>query len=246
MKGFIYGLICPIRNEIRYIGLTKKTPEKRLSQHLMESKYYKRKGKYLNKKHNWLNKLIEMNIEKEIKVVVLEEIEYGNNIDILSEREIYWISVYKNLSNSTDGGEGVLNLSEDARKRISITNSGEKNGMYGKRIKRTKEQKKKLSLSLKNSNKLKESRSSNEYRKKISNYRSKPVFLLNDKLEIVMEFKNSTICADYFGFTRGNIKNAISSLRKVGKSMKNKYWVIRKENYEESINKIREKINLYN
>jgi hypothetical protein len=105
---------------------------------------------------------------------------------------------------------------------------------------------KKLSLSLKNSNKLKESRSSNEYRKKISNYRSKPVFLLNDKLEIVMEFKNSTICADYFGFTRGNIKNAISSLRKVGKSMKNKYWVIRKENYEESINKIREKINLYN
>jgi len=38
MKGFIYGLICPIRNEIRYIGLTKKTPEKRLSQHLMDGR----------------------------------------------------------------------------------------------------------------------------------------------------------------------------------------------------------------
>lgn len=244
MKGFIYGLICPIRNEIRYIGLTKKTPEKRLSQHLMESKYYKRKGKYLNKKHNWLNKLIEMNIEKEIKVVILEEIEYENNIDILSEREVYWISVYKNLSNSTDGGEGVLNLSEDARKRISIANSGEKNGMYGKRVKRTIYQREKISESLRKSDKLKESRKSIDYREKISNYFSTPIYLLNENLEIVMEFKNSTVCADYFGFTRGNIKNAVRSLRKIGKSREKKYWVVRKEKYEESVIKIKEKLNL--
>lgn len=48
-----------------------------------------------------------------------------------------------------------------------------------------------------------------------------------------MEFKNTTKCADYFGYTRGNVKNA---------RIVRKYWVVRQNKLEESIELINIKI----
>jgi group I intron endonuclease len=227
MKGFIYGLICPISGKIKYIGLTKKDPIKRLSAHITETKYYIKKGLFLNRKHTWIKKLINLEICDKIKIEILEECEF----DILAEKEIFWINEYKkfDITNSTDGGDGVFNLSDDARKRISNANSGEKNGMYGKRMNRTKEQKEKLSQSLKDSQKLKDSRNSKEYKEKISNVTSIPILVLDENREIVFEFKNCRECAEYFNCTKGNIANAIRFNRQIGKGKSYKYWVIKKE-----------------
>jgi len=233
-KGVIYGLICPLSNKVRYVGLTKKCPIKRLSAHITESKYYKKTGKFLNKKHNWLNKLINLGLDTEIKIEIIEYCDF----DILSEREIYWISIYEELTNSTNGGDGVLNLSDDARRRISKANSGENNGMYGKRFKRSEQQRDNLSKSLINSDKLKESRNSKEYKDKLSKHFSIPILLLDMEYNIVMEFKSSKDCADHFGYTHSNISNAVRDIRKIGKGKKSKYWVVRKENYKESIKSI--------
>jgi hypothetical protein len=242
-KSYIYGLVCPISESIRYIGKTKQNLEFRLKSHIRESKYYKSKNKNLSHKHRWINKLISENIISDLKIILIEEVSFDN--DITNEREKYWISVYNNitnLTNSTDGGDGVLNLREESKKKISFANSGEKNGMFGKRFTMSEEKKKKLSNSLKNSDKLKRSKQNPEFKKKISDSLSIPILILNQKFEIVMEFKNCRECSEYFNYTVGNIKNAIRFYRIIGKSMSEKYWIVRKNNYEESIKIIKEKI----
>ncbi len=224
-KGFIYGLICPRSRKIKYVGLTKKDPNKRLSGHINETKYYIKIGRFLNKKHTWIKKLIDLKLINSIEIQILEVCDYM----ILKDREIYWISKYKEeIVNSTDGGDGVFNLSDDAKLRISKANSGENNGMYGRRMSRTEEQKNKLSQSLKNSDKLKESRKSNEYREKISNVTSIPILVLDNNYKIVFEFKNCRECAEYFNCTKGNIANAIRFNRQIGKGKSDKYWVKKK------------------
>ncbi len=227
-EGFIYGLVCPIDNIIKYIGLTKKNPSKRLSAHLTETKYYIKNNMFLNKKHTWLRKLINLEVDNLIEIKIIERCVY----DKLAEREIFWISEYKdNIVNSTSGGDGVIDLSEDARNRISKANSGEKNGMYGRRMTRTKEQKDRLSQSLKSSQKLKESRSSKEFKDKISDINSIPILVLDESKKVIFEFKNCRECAEYFGYTKSNIANAIRFKRKIGKGKKVKYWIIKKDEY---------------
>ena len=65
----------------------------------------------------------------------------------LGEREIYYIKEFKTKSpngyNLTDGGEGLLNPSEETRKKISDANIGENNFWFGKH--RSKKEKKKIS-----------------------------------------------------------------------------------------------------
>lgn len=236
-NGFIYGLICPRTKKIKYIGLTKKDPNKRLSAHINETKYYIKIGRFLNRKHTWIKKLIDINLVNNIEIQILEVCDYK----ILQSREIYWIDKYRSdIINSTDGGDGVFNLSDDAKLRISKANSGEKNGMFGRRTKRTEEQKEKLSNSLKNSDALKSSRRSEEYKNKISDITSKPILVLDMDFNIVFEFKNCKLCANHFGYTNGNIANAIRFNRKIGKGKLNKFWIVRKDNYEISVNKIKE------
>lgn len=279
--GKIYGLVCPIKKKIVYIGQTDNV-SKRLGTHIRKTKHKLKNEIKLSKKEFWIKKLIELNEENNISVTIIEECELEN----LNEREIHWISEYglQNLYNLTEGGEGtrgytlselhkkkisenrkgkycgedhwnygnnmseetlekisIINfgenhwnygqkLSEKTKKLISKANSGKNNGMYGKRFKKTKEQIEKQRNNMINSKKFQESRKSEEYRKKISDIVSIPVYILDENFEILMEFKNSTECAEYFGYTRGNVKNAIRDRRR----LKRKYWVIRKENYNSS------------
>jgi group I intron endonuclease len=234
MQGIIYALICPITRKVKYVGLTKKDPNKRLSAHITETKNYIKNNKFLNKKHTWLRKLISMELDSEIEIEILEKCKY----DMLGDREKYWISYFKStgITNSTDGGDGVLNLSQDAKDRISFANSGEKNGMYGKRISRSQDQKDKLSNSLLNSEKLKESRNSKEYKEKISNAFSIPILVLDENYNIIFEFKNCRECAEYFNYTNGNIANAIRYKRQIGKRRGYKYWIVRKEDFTQNEN----------
>lgn len=83
--------------------------------------------------------------ENAFEWVVLEECE----IDKLDEREIFWIKEkdsYRNGYNQTLGGGGSRGVivSEETKRKMSLSSKGEKHPFWGKH--RTEETKKKLSL----------------------------------------------------------------------------------------------------
>lgn len=108
-QGIIY-LITNIVNDKKYVGQTRQQLNKRWSHHLTESRtfgdrpLYKAMNKYGTEK---------------FKIRILEEC----NVDILSEREIYWINYYdsyKNGYNATTGGE-YFQHDENTKNKISET-----------------------------------------------------------------------------------------------------------------------------
>lgn len=93
---FIYKLIDPFTQDIRYIGKTTNIT-RRLQAHITRCKY--------NKYHSavWVKSIIDKNSKPIIEVV---EICTNEN---WQEREVYWINYYRNIYNLTnilDGGEG--------------------------------------------------------------------------------------------------------------------------------------------
>lgn len=109
-KGFIYGLRCPLSGEIKYIGQTIKSINRRLTEHKCD----KRHNPY---KINWINKLDKLGILDKLKIELLEECEKS----LLNDREKFWIEKFKQegnkLVNLTDGGDTNYIVNEDAIER---------------------------------------------------------------------------------------------------------------------------------
>jgi len=100
-RGLIYCLKCPIKNEIRYVGQTTRSIEKRLKEHKFKIE------KRVNKRTNWLNQLRKIDIINDLQILVLGEYD----INILDDMETKWIVFYLNegcdLTNTTlKGGFG--------------------------------------------------------------------------------------------------------------------------------------------
>jgi hypothetical protein len=102
------------------------------------------------------------------------------------ERIAYWRSLGVKLANMTDGGDGIHNVSEDARRRISEALKGNKNSLG---VRRTAAEKEAVSARMKGNNiwlgrKLTESHRANlsvaNKGKHLLNNREKPVICLND------------------------------------------------------------------
>lgn len=98
----------------RYVGITTKSLKKRLSSHIIS------RNVNSNHKNNWIKSLLKDGIKPSVHLI--EEVigwKYA------CEVEKYWIKEFKEqgykLTNSTDGGEGVLGLilSEDSLKRMA-------------------------------------------------------------------------------------------------------------------------------
>jgi group I intron endonuclease len=139
-KIIIYGIYDPDTPKIiRYVGKTKKSIKKRLSEHIYFSK------KNLKRPLNlWIKKILNDNRLPEI--MVIEE----TNDKEWAKRETFWIKKYKktnNLLNLTDGGESNLNYvcSEETRKKISESNKGKAGYWKGKKM--TDEHKQKIGKS---------------------------------------------------------------------------------------------------
>lgn len=132
----IYTLECPITNQVRYVGKTKQKLIDRWYAHcssyrLNETKSYK---------NTWIKSLIKKNLKPIIKLLDITTEENWQ------ECEQYWISQFKawgfNLVNMTDGGEGCINgrgplgykHTEEAKRKISIANSGQKSKKWLKNI----------------------------------------------------------------------------------------------------------------
>lgn len=237
--GFIYALICPESNGIRYIGQTKRTLNIRLAQHISTCQQLKKRYSH---KEQWLRKLISSNLINNLQILLIEDC----CNDLLNEREIYWIDYYKSscdLTNGTIGGTynkplvGELNPNyrkklpehqlEKLRNRIGINNPN-----YGNHASPSIDIIEKRRLCMINSEKFQQSRKSEEYKKKISDSKSRTVCLLDQNYKIVSKYKNATIAAEALGFTRGNITNAIRFKRQIGKQSLQKHWVCYEQDFE--------------
>jgi group I intron endonuclease len=92
---------------------------------LINNKCYVGKDKYNNPKYIGSGKFLKYAINKYGKQNFKKEIiQICSSLEELNEREIYWIKELNtkvpNGYNLTDGGEGLLNPSEEVRKNISI------------------------------------------------------------------------------------------------------------------------------
>lgn len=112
---FIYVLIDPRDNEVRYVGKSNNPPQ-RLKEHLRQSK--------TTYKGRWIAKLQECGLIPLMKII--EEVSF----ETWPERECYWIAYYRAqgcaLTNTTEGGKGASTLSPEIRAKIAAKNRGRK------------------------------------------------------------------------------------------------------------------------
>ena len=147
MDYIIYGLF-DMSDEIpcyRYIGFTSKGIKERLTEHIVE------RDRFSTHKNKWIKKVMASGSSVSIEIIEsVDEVTW-------QEREKFWIKHYgrSNLTNGTDGGEGLLNPSLELRQKCSERMSKSLIGnTYRKGKKHSDEVKKKISISLANSEKF--------------------------------------------------------------------------------------------
>jgi len=110
-KVFIYGLICPLTNQIKYVGKTIQQLKKRLKCHVNPS------DKDLTYRANWIRSLKNQGLKPTITLI--EECTENNWI----EREVYWIDYYSKqfeLTNYAKGGNGGHYVKISTREKLSL------------------------------------------------------------------------------------------------------------------------------
>jgi hypothetical protein len=115
---FIYGLVDPDNNMLRYIGQTK-NPIKRYNEHIYKSEVLRKN----THKHNWIKSLIKNNkkpIYLELDQVLNDESDYWECFYI-----VYYKSIGCDLVNGTKGGK-IFKLTQDSVNKISIGLMGKK------------------------------------------------------------------------------------------------------------------------
>lgn len=149
MTTFIYGLIDPRTDELRYIGKTNNIKQ-RLSKHLGEKQVN-------NHRVAWIKNLKNDNLIPDI--FVIEEVKDSAWV----EAERFWISYFKfigaNLVNHSDGGDGFSDcrltsetrkiMSEAAKKRYDRPGERDKASKMHKGRVVTEEMRKNMSKALK-------------------------------------------------------------------------------------------------
>ena len=95
MIEYIYALICPVSNEIKYIGKSK-NPKTRYNQHI------RKLDKQLTPKRRWLEGLFEKGLKPDIKI--LKECKEGDG----RELEQYYCDMNRNtILNIHNPGKGM-------------------------------------------------------------------------------------------------------------------------------------------
>jgi hypothetical protein len=114
----IYMISCADSDKA-YIGVTKKSIDKRLSEHIQESRKRLLENKKTTYKNNWINSKLSKGIDIEIHQIDLVPIaEFG-----FWER--HYISLFKSwgfvLMNLTEGGEGIFGYKFDDESKLRIS-----------------------------------------------------------------------------------------------------------------------------
>lgn len=133
---FIYGLVDPTNNQLRYVGKSV-NPKNRFRKHLQESK------KKVTYKDRWVNKLLENNIKPELLIIDVVDI---NDWVFWEQHYIeYFKKIGCKLTNATKGGDNPPIKTGKKRTKEEIEKIRKSN--LGK--KRSEETKKKISMSKK-------------------------------------------------------------------------------------------------
>jgi len=105
MEGIKYKLYS-LSDEtgVRYIGITQQKLSTRLSAHISSCKQAFKNKKSRHHRHCWIKSLLD----KDLKPIITLLSEFDTHLEAC-QSEINTIKLYKNLVNSTSGGEGTLN-----------------------------------------------------------------------------------------------------------------------------------------
>lgn len=231
MNGIIYGLACPLTNEIHYVGQTIVCPTIRYNQHISSSLV--EKATYTHKER-WIRKLDKDNLRP--SCIILEE---NLPLDTLNYAECFWMERFSNLTNSTSGGQDRYILSDDVINRLSESRKGHLNPNYGKSFTMSEEHKNKISQSMLNSKKFKDSRKCPKFKQGIRERQGRRWVVMDQNGSTVLETFSASEIAEYFGYTKGNILAARRNKRQIGKKsgtkgpLDNKYWVCFKDEKDE-------------
>jgi group I intron endonuclease len=142
---FIYGLMDPITNQVRYIGKSV-NPKQRLRRHIANINLYD------SHKDRWLRKLNENGVRPEI--IIIDEV----SEDDWQFWETHYIAYFKflgcSLTNGTDGGDQPPSTkgrrhTEESRKKMSDTKKGKPIPWLNNGKERSEKHKENLSKSLK-------------------------------------------------------------------------------------------------
>lgn len=110
---FIYALIDPETNEIRYIGKSN-LPKQRYNAHLRETSK--------NDKTRWIASLKSRGLKPILQILEVVSLE------LWEVRECYWIAHYReqgyNLTNTRDGGGGTAHMAREIARKISTKLKG--------------------------------------------------------------------------------------------------------------------------
>lgn len=195
-KTFIYILIDPRNDQVRYVGKTDNI-KIRYNKHIYTSKKIKKP----NKNNSWIKSLLNNNYLPIIEIV--DEV----LITDWSFWEMHYISLYKSwgfkLNNHNDGGrQHVINYKhtnktkEEISEKLKIYYSVlQNNPMYGKKHK--DETKKKMSI-----------KKQNLYIGK-NNPRARSIIQYDKNLNFIKEWDCAKDFTDTTGLSRGNISSAI-------------------------------------
>lgn len=114
---FIYALICPETQQVRYIGKSN-NPQRRLREHIRDH------SKYQRHKDHWIGALHARGLLPIMQIV--EEVPF----EIWAERELFWINHYTEhehpLTNTYFGSEGIGMMPPETRAKIGAIHKGKK------------------------------------------------------------------------------------------------------------------------
>ena len=224
--AYIYALIDPRNNQVRYVGKTI-NPQTRKYQHVSE------RLKFKHYKARWILTLYELGLRPIFKI--LEICPLSN----FEDRETYYISLYKSksLTNSDDSGQGNKNrkreLIENANYRSRIVYQFDLDGNFITEYKSVREAARKLKLNHANISRVCNNISKHtngfiftyDRNKNISiitkpNAIKKSVVELNELGEIINQWKSLMDCSRDTGLDNGNISRVCSSILKHIKNRK--------------------------
>lgn len=211
--GYIYGLVCPVSNEIRYVGQTMNSTDYRFRRHL--SNIYKSPSK----KNSWLIGLDKKGMLDKVSIKIIETVD----IEVLDEREVFWISHYRSktdkLTNITPGGKSGCRgykHTESAKAKIAESNRKRRGRKVSKRgranISKAMMGQRGHNTGNKHSQETKDKISNKK--KGIVSWNAKPVIQLTLEGIFIKEWRSGCDAAKNLGLSGGNIQSVIAGKRK--------------------------------
>lgn len=141
------------------------------------------------KKYGYLNHIFEV-----IEEIILSEDTYGKNTAVLRKRERYWISkfnTYYDGLNQNGGGSGCGSHTDQSKQKISESLKGKpKPSDFGAKRKKWQH--------------------TEEFREKVKNSPRCPVLMYDLEDNLIQEFPNQQLAADYLGVKKQAVWNVLN------------------------------------